>query len=190
MIHEILSFILPVAQAAAEAAVEAEQQSEGIVGTLGLDLKLLIGQLVNFGIVFFVLWKWVFTPLSKKLEERRETIDKSLKQAEEIEAKHKQAEEHRLAQIEKARLEASEIVTKAQKAAVETKDQIMAEAKASAEKVVSNAKTEIEAEKTKLLAEVRQEAANMVVMATEKIIRQKLDEKKDRELIKESLKGI
>jgi len=39
------------------------------------------------------------------------------------------------------------------------------------------------AEKQQMLKEVREEVADLVVMATEKILREKLTDKKDREMI-------
>jgi F-type H+-transporting ATPase subunit b len=186
LIEILVNHIIPTVHA----ATEASEAPQGITGLLGLNLKLFIAQLVNFSIVLFVLWKWVFGPLGKKLQERTETIEKSLKHAEEIEQKHKDAESARLAEIEKARIEASEIITRAQKMAETTKDQIVAEAKAVAEKVNAQALVQIENEKKKLIAEVREEAATMVVAATERIIKEKLDPKRDEALIKESLKTL
>lgn len=186
-IISILNALIPVAQAAEEAAHEAQQS---LPGMLGINWKGFIGQLVNFAIVLFVLWKWVFGPLGKKLEERTAKIEESLKNADEIEAKHKEAEEHRKAEIEKARIEASEIIVKAQKTAEQTKEQIVAEARAATERMMEQTKTQLASEKSKLMQEVREEAASLVVMATEKILREKIDPKKDESLIKESLQSI
>ncbi|MEK7075716.1 MAG: hypothetical protein AAB948_02915, partial [Patescibacteria group bacterium] len=70
------------------------------------------------------------------------------------------------------------------------KEQIIAEAKKGAEKVLEQSKKELASEKEKLLVEVREQAATLIVAATEKILREKLDPKRDVELIKESLKGL
>ena len=57
-------------------------------------------------------------------------------------------------------------------------------------KMLELSKKELENEKSKLMTEVREEAATLIVSATEKIIREKLDLKKDEALIKDSLKGL
>ena len=46
---------------------EAKQvaESAGILGPLGVDVKLFIAQLVNVGVVLFVMWRWVYKPLLK-----------------------------------------------------------------------------------------------------------------------------
>jgi F-type H+-transporting ATPase subunit b len=171
----------------AYAADVAPAASSNVATMFGLNWNLFIAQLVNFGIVLFILWKWVFGPLGKKLSERTEKIEKSLLQAKEIEQKHKEAEAERLAQLERARKEAGNIIERAEKLAVQTKEQILAEAKQASEKMIAQTKASLQDEKNKLMREVREEAANLVVAATEKIIRQKLDLKKDQELIKQSL---
>ena len=183
-IHDILehSVLIPVARA------DAPQQS--VTQLLGLDWKLFVAQLINFAIVMLVLWKWVFTPLTKKLSERTEKIDKSLAQARDIEEQHRLAGEERIKALENARKEATEIIEKAQKLAVQSKDEILADARKAAERIAEQNKVQLADQKDKLLREVREEAASMVVFATEKILREKLDAKKDQEIIKEYLKDI
>ncbi|TSC65345.1 MAG: F-type H+-transporting ATPase subunit b [Candidatus Doudnabacteria bacterium Gr01-1014_77] len=188
MMNEILQILIPVAHAAEAQAAEAANSS--VTALFGLDWKLFIAQLFNFAIVLIVLWRWVFKPLGAKLEQRTAKIEKSIKEAQEIQDQLKQVEQYRKAEMEKIRGEATEIVAKAQKTAEMNKDQIIAEAKKSAEKVLEQSKKELASEKEKLLIEVREEAATLVVAATEKILREKLDSKRDVELIKESLKGL
>lgn len=186
MISHIVNFLIP----AAHAATEATAAATGPVALFGLDWKLFIAQLINFLIVLFVLWRWVFTPLGKKLNERSEKIEQSIKHAQQVEEKLKETEAQRSQTLSQARDQAASIITGAQKAAEQTKEQILSEAKKSGEKLIVQAKAEIDSQKEKAMSEIRAEAANMVVLATEKILRQKLDPKKDAELIKESLKQI
>jgi F-type H+-transporting ATPase subunit b len=161
-----------------------------ITGLFGLDWKLFLAQLFNFAIIIFVLWRWVFKPLGRKLEERSEKIELSIKHSEEVEEKLKDAEKFRQIEMEKVRKDANEAIAQAQKNAELVKTQILTEAKASSEKMLEQAKKEIESEKSKAMAEIREEAATLVIAATEKILREKIDPKKDAELIKEGLKNI
>lgn len=186
--HEILQILIPVAHATEAGA--AEVANDSVTALLGIDWKLFIAQLFNFAIVLLVLWRWVFKPLTTKLEQRSAKIEKSIKESQEIQDQLKGVEQYRKAEIEKIRGEANEIILKAQKTAEANKEEIILEAKKSAERVLEQSKKELASEKTKLLVEVKEEAANLIVAATEKILREKLDPKKDAELIKESLKGL
>lgn len=160
------------------------------IATLGLNWKLFLAQLVNFGIVVFILWKWVFRPVVSALESRRKKIEDSVKHAEEIEKRMQESQSERENLIVQARKEAEDIGKKAQTAAESTKKEIMEHAKAESERILNQTKAAVAAEKDQMLKEVREEIATLVVGASEKIIREKLDEKKDKELISGALWGL
>ena len=167
-----------------------EASNSGIAGTFGLDWMKFIGQLLNFGIVLFILWKWVFTPVTKALEKRTEKIEKSLRDAENTAKEKEEFSKWKNEEMVKTRHEASSIITAAQTDAGKAKDEILAQAKAEQQKLVEQAKKQIESEKQQALTSAKSELADLVTMATEKVLRQKLDGKKDSELVKESLKSI
>ncbi|MDP3740876.1 MAG: F0F1 ATP synthase subunit B [bacterium] len=175
---------------ATTAAVENAPETSGVVGTLGLNWKLFLAQLVNFGIVLLVLWKWVFKPLVGALEGRRQKIEASIKQAGEIEKRLVEFEKHREQEIAKARVEAAEILKKASIGAEIAKQEIAAVAQTQAEKILSDAGKLIEAERIQMFRELREEVANLTVMATEKILREKLDEKKDKKIVEEIIQNM
>jgi F-type H+-transporting ATPase subunit b len=56
---------------------------DSLISIFHLDLGLFIAQLVNFAIVFSVLYFFAFKPLVKIMAERSAKIDKSLKDADE-----------------------------------------------------------------------------------------------------------
>ena len=55
-------------QAVVEAAPHAEAAKESVLGALGVNWKLFIAQLLNFSVVLFIMWKWVYTPLLKAID--------------------------------------------------------------------------------------------------------------------------
>ena len=54
--------------------------------------------------------------------------------------------------------------------------------------IIKKEKENIQAEKEAMLKEVRGEVAELVVLATEKIIKEKLDSQKDHEIINNAIK--
>lgn len=179
-----LSFIIPIAQAAEEA------KNVGVAETLGVNWMLFLAQLVNFGILLFVLWKFAFNPVAKKLQERTEKIEKSLNDAERIAKEKLEFEQWRQVEMSKARQEASSIVTSAQTEAGKAKQVILEQTKIDQQKLVDQAKAQITSEKNKALSDAKGELADLVTNATEKILRKKLDGKHDQEYIKESLSAV
>jgi F-type H+-transporting ATPase subunit b len=178
------------AQTAADATHAAEEDAGGPLGTLGINWKLFLAQLVNFGIVLFIFWRWVVKPLGKTLTDRQAKIESGLRNAAYMEDEKKKFEEWKGDEMRKVRSEAERVL----KTATETADKIRAEtvtgAQAQADKIVEQAKSAIEGEKTQMLKEVKTEIADLVMKASEKVIRAKLDSKKDHELVSESVKEI
>ena len=175
---------IQIAHAAEEAA------NEGVAGTLGLNLTYFIGQLITFSVVLFILWKWVFTPVAKKLTERAERVEKALKDAASTEKENQDFSKWKAEQMVNTRHEASVIISKAQNEAVKTKDTILLQAKDEQTKLVEQAKEQILQEKNQALVSAKSELADLVTSATEKILRKKLDQQKDQELVKELLKNL
>ena len=178
--------IAHAAEAAAEAATEAQNTS--VPAMFGLSVKLFIAQLINFGIVVLVLWKWVFPPVVKALEARSARIHKSLEDAKQIAEDKESFEKWKASEIAGARKEAGDIITKAKWDAESIKSDLLAKAKAEQDRVVKQTKEMLEAEQKRSVAEVKEEIATLVVAASEKILRGKLDSKADKELIAESIK--
>jgi F-type H+-transporting ATPase subunit b len=174
--------------AATEAATV--ENSGGIIGTLGINWKLFLAQLVNFSIVLFVFWKWVVKPLGTTLTKRQERIESGLKNAEHMDVERKKFEDWKQAEMKKVRNEADNILRVTTDTANQIKQETIVEAQSQANKLIEQAKSNIQSEKVQAMKEAREEIATLVVAASEKIIRGKLYMKKDHELINDSMKGM
>ncbi len=169
----------------AQEAVKAAQPS--VAAMFGLDWKLFLAQLINFSIVLFVLWKWVFGPVAKGLANRTAKIEKSLADAKQITEDKETFESWKNAEMGKVRQEASAIMTQAKQEAVQLKNLALEETKQEQNRIVTQAQAKMEADKQKTLTEIKEELAGMVVNATQTILQEKIDPAKDKELIKKAL---
>jgi F-type H+-transporting ATPase subunit b len=167
-----------------------EVAKQSVLGTLGIDWKLFLAQLVNFGIVLFVFWRWVVKPLGKTLTDRQHRIESGLKNADYMEAEKKKFEEWKLAEMKKVRTEADHVLRMTNDTANKIKQDTIVEAQREASALVAQAKASIESEKVQMLKEIKQDVATLVVAASEKILHAKIDAKKDHELIAESLREV
>ncbi|MDP4000854.1 MAG: F0F1 ATP synthase subunit B [bacterium] len=186
---DISQILLAVTEVAQE-TVHAEEAGTGILGTLGINGKLFLAQLINFSIVLFVFWKWIVKPLGKTLTERQERIESGLKNAEKMDKQRKQFDEWKLTEMKKVRHEADDVLRSATDTANKIKQETIFETQKQSDKMLEQAKNSIETEKDKMLKEVKEEVATLVVAASEKILNTKLDLVKDSNLIKESIKKI
>lgn len=154
---------------------------------LGIDWKLLIAQIVNFLVLLFVLYKFAYGPIVAMLEKRQKKIEQGLKDAESARKNLEKSEEKQKEILKKARADFKVIVEKARTQAEKSKSEIVAKAKAQSEKILADAKTQIGKEKEKTIAEIKSEIGGLVIAAAEKVIGEKMDEKKDEELINKAL---
>ena len=118
---------------------------------------------------------------TKKIEKGMKDAEASGKKLEEIAAKEKGI-------LDEAKKEAKEIMKRSEDAAMKQAEEIVITAKDQTQRMVEAAQKQIEQEKNKILAEAKAEIANLVMVATEKIIDEKLDANKDSELIKKAIK--
>jgi F-type H+-transporting ATPase subunit b len=182
-LHQIL---LSATEAVSQAA--ESQQSGGVLGTLGINWKLFLAQLVNFSIVLFVFWKWIVKPLAKTLTERQEKIESGLKNADYMQAERENFEKWKQEEMKAVRTQAESVIKTATDTANKSKQEIVAEAQHQASKIVEQAKTQIQSDKNQMMQEAKQELANLVVLASEKILKEKLDPKKDQALIEDAVR--
>ena len=148
------------------------------------DTGLLFWMVVIFGLVFFLLAKFGFPIITSMVDKRNATIEKSLKDAHEIEARMGQMVEEHARMLDEARKEQAQILREA----TDTRNKILAnakdEAREEAAKILAEARTEIEAEKEAALRDVRKEVAVLSVSIAEKILRKELaDDGEQREYI-------
>ena len=85
-----------------------------LVNQLGIDWKLLLAQGVNFVILLFVLTKFVYKPLMKMVEARRQKIELGVKGGEKAEQIIKQAEQEKVGIIQEADVQAVAIISEAE----------------------------------------------------------------------------
>jgi F-type H+-transporting ATPase subunit b len=162
---------------------------EELIKTFHIDIKLIIAQAVNFGIVLLVLWKFAYKPILKTLNDRSSKIEKGIKDAENSGVKLAEMEKKEKEVLLEAREEAQKIIQQSEKTALRNAKDLEIAAKVQSEKALEDAKKQIEQEKNKAVKEAKSEIAQLVMSATEKIIGEKMNGTKDKELIEKSLKS-
>jgi len=161
-----------------------------IMEGLGIDLKFLLAQLVNFVILFVILTKLLYGPIRRVIEKRSKEIEESVKNAEKIKEELASVEKTKALEIEKAKKEAETVISETKESAKELSAKINREAEEKAEQIISKAKNEIEAEKEKSVKSMKDEIAAIVEESVEKILAGKISDKEQKELVEESIKEI
>jgi len=147
-----------------------------IVRNFGLNLPNFIGQVVNFCIVAFVLWKFAFKPVIATLDERQKKIADGLRYAEETKARLEAVQQETAETLRKAQGEATAIIEQARKAAKDISEREAAAATERAGDLIAKARQAIDLEKQKMLAEARTEIARLVVATTQRVLARELND--------------
>lgn len=163
---------------------------ESLIETFHIDIKLLLAQIINFTIVFFVLFFFVLKPLIKVMQERTKKIEKSIKDTEKIEKRLANTEDEYNKRIFEAKKQANAIIKKTYIQAEEKGSQIIIKAKQEISKIIDKEKVKMRIKKNRILKEIKNEVADLIVACLEKVLEEKVDEKKDGELVKRVVKSL
>lgn len=158
-----------------------------LITTFHIDWKLMLAQLINFAVVALVLWRFALKPLMKTMHERSETIEKSLREAADIERKVKETDQEVSQRLTEARAHALAIMNESKKEGEQRRREIIAKTKAEVESMIQFAKGEIQNERESAVAEAQREVAHLVVRGVEKVLGRVVDKKLDKKITREHM---
>jgi F-type H+-transporting ATPase subunit b len=157
---------------------------------LNANWGLFVWTLVTFGVALFILRKWVFIPLQRVIDERRQRVQETIDTAEDArEEAHRLLDEYKET-LASVRSEADEILERSRRAGDEAKAEIVGEARVQADRAVARAHEQIERDTASAVAQLRAEVADLTMLATEKVVGRSLDDKDHARLVDEALKEI
>lgn len=162
-------------------------ESSGI-GALGINGKAFIIQLITFLLAFLVLKRYAFKPITKVLDERRETIESGVKLGEDMQKERIKLDEKVAKILQDTRVEADTIIAGAQDVARQTVREAEDKARDKADGIIKQAESRIDQDTARARKQLEKELVGLVSDATEAIIGEKVDAKKDAQLIERALK--
>ncbi|MBK9307244.1 MAG: F0F1 ATP synthase subunit B [Nitrospira sp.] len=152
--------------------------------------SLIFWEIVSFGILLFILYKYAFPGILSVLEEREKKIKDSLEQAEH----HRSEAERRLkeyeAKLSAAGKEAEAILAAAKERAQRLLDENEQRLTAEAERIKGDATREIEQERRKAVQDIRTQTTELALMVAEKVVQRSLTEADQRKFADEALEAL
>jgi F-type H+-transporting ATPase subunit b len=152
-------------------------------GVLSVSPGLIIWTIVNFTIFALILGKFAWKPLTTALTARERSIEESITRAEKASEEATRVMKENEVKMAKAQQEMSEIVRQGREEAQAKVQAALQEAEKVKEQKMNEARIEIEREKQAAMLSLRTEVANLVVMATEKILKEKLDVDQQKKIV-------
>jgi len=157
---------------------------------LGIEPTLLIAQLVNFGIILFVLSKLLFKPIMEMLEKRKKTIAEGIALTQSLKEEEEKLLQKREKLLAEARTDAREIIEEAKKQAKDEVQSIIDVARREADEIIEKGKREVASERETMQKGVEREAIELAEVMASKLLAQSLKDDKQHEIIKNQLKQI
>jgi F-type H+-transporting ATPase subunit b len=157
---------------------------------LGINLGLLIVQIIAFIIVFLTLNAWVYRPMLNMMDSRKQKIAQGLEDARVAAEARANAEKEAAKIVSDAQTEASKIVREATERAAVAGQDVKAAAEAEAAKAREAAIAEAEIERNRILGDLRSQVAGLAIAAANRLVGESLDEKRQRALLDEFFSGV
>ncbi len=152
----------------------------------GIDWRLLIAQAVNFGALFFILYRFAYRPILAMLRERTKRIKEGIRMRDEAELKLQAAEREREAMLKKTDQESTQLIAAAEHAAKSREGTILAEAEKKRLEIIQEGKKRVEEEKRMSEELFSREAEEFIKTAVAKLVA-KMPSAIDKRLAREAL---
>ena len=164
--------------------------AQEIARTFGVDWSGLIAQIISFGIVCFLLYKFAYRRVLQMLANRRKEITEGLANAEKIKAELARTEANRQEVMKHADDRAAKLIEEARAAAAKVQDLETKKALATAEQILAKAREAAAQDHARMLAELKREVARIVVHTTKTVTGKVLTPEDQRRITEETAKAI
>jgi F-type H+-transporting ATPase subunit b len=161
---------------------------------LGINLPVLIAQIINLAILFAALYFLLFKNFLKTMEERKQKIQQGVEEAERAQAQASRAEavfQERMEQVERER---QAIIAQAREEAEQLRAEAVAnareEAREEARRILAQEREAFEAQRQQAVADMRSQVIDLVLAATSKVVEESIDERMQRRLIDRFLSEV
>ncbi len=156
----------------------------GILTALDIN-GTFVYQLIDFALLFVFLRIFVWPPLVKALQQRRQRIEEQIAAAQTERQEAERIREEREQTLAGARAEAQGIVERAERIAGEQARALVDQARAQAERIRAEAAAETARERDAALRSLRQEVADLALLAASRVLGHRVGADDDRRLAEE-----
>ncbi|NLD82960.1 MAG: F0F1 ATP synthase subunit B [Clostridiales bacterium] len=143
---------------------------------ISVNIWQILISLINLLIMFRILKKFLFKPVTKVVHQRQEQVQKLYSDADASLNSANQLKEEYEQRLASARQEADSMIKTAAQTAQQKGDQILSEAKSQAGRVKQKAEEEIAQQKQQMLKDVRGEISGLAVDIASKVVEREVNQ--------------
>jgi F-type H+-transporting ATPase subunit b len=154
-----------------------------VLGNIGFDWKLALANLVNFLIIYYLLKRFAFGPISKIINERKSKVEEGIEMVQKAEVGLSASQEEAEKIISNARHESNEIIAKAHDQAKVLIEHASIQSAKDKDTMLAQMQAKIEKERHEMQSAVQGEISDLIIMSTEKIIGKDISEDSHKKII-------
>ena len=157
---------------------------------LRVEPGLIFWTVVTFLLLLGILWKFAWNPILGALDARERAIQKTIEDAERLQAEARTVLEEHQKRLAEAREERNKILEEGRAAGEHLKADVLEKARREADQVLVRAKRQIELETEQALLTIRDQAADLAIKAAERVIERALTDDDQRRFAREAVEEL
>lgn len=138
---------------------------------------------LNLLILYFFMKRILFKPVTQFMENRKNSIETALNDAEQAKLEAAESRKSYDQQIRNIKVDSDRLVNEAKQKASREYEEIVAAAKKEAELILQKGREEVERERAEMLKQVKQQIAVLAISAATKVVQQNMDSETNKSLV-------
>lgn len=157
---------------------------------LGIQPTLLLAQIVNFLIIFFVLSKLLYKPIRGMLDKRKKEIEEGLALTEKMRQEEDKLKVKQNKILDETRREGEAYIDKAKAQAVAESKEILNNANKQAQEIIAKGKEEVKSLHTAMEGDLKTESISLASIMAKKILTNVVSDRDQHKLIEKQLRAL
>ncbi len=148
-----------------------------------VNIWAILISLINLVIIFLILKKFLFKPVTRVVSQREEMIASQMKDAEDAKREAEESRDAYAAQLAAAEEDATEVIRRATVSANLTSEEILEDARRRAATLLRKADEDIAQERKRAISEIKNEVSDISMTIAETVVGREINEEDHRALI-------
>jgi F-type H+-transporting ATPase subunit b len=177
-----------IATAAPLVAQEAERHES--VNLLSPNTGLMFWTLLIFIVLFFILQRFAFKPLTAAVEARERALEEAIQGAQRDREEAARQLQEQIKALEAARAEAQRVIAEGRTTGEKLRADMLEQTKQQQHELLARARVEIDNERVRAIADLRREAVDLALAGASRVIERNLDDQTNRKLVESFLSTV
>jgi F-type H+-transporting ATPase subunit b len=186
------SLLTAVAASIATAAplVAQEVERHEAVNLLSPNTGVMFWTLLIFIVLFFVLQRFAFKPLTAAVEARERALEEAIQGAQRDREEAARQLQEQIKALEAARAEAQRVIAEGRTTGEKLRADMLEQTKQQQHELLARARVEIDNERLRAIADLRREAVDLALAGASRVIERNLDDQTNRKLVESFLATV